>query len=536
MGKFIENMLRDEEKLAGFNPGEPDEDTFTVPESGYPADLPYLSDIEADVANISDDIINDALNIAPKAVADASPNINEVTSAEQIEIPAEGNVWDAFGLDDEEDSQEAGDNPLEEPAFFEETAPEPDNKQINQDAFNDEPSFDDFNDAFDEAPVEKPVAAAAQETISLEPDNELQSIIMADKKRSDKRKKTQKAKVEEKPRDFKPVDNDAEAHIIDITKMNIDDNSKTTVAKSPKPQPDKAKTQVQEKNKKKRAFPWILAAISAAALFLMTIGILIYYIYNYQPEFANKLGIMTDDTYAEKYGKESYQTKKDIVNKPENEKVAEKNTDKTAKKESEKESEKKVDDLAINDKAKQDSINAVIEAYKKEMQANQNDDKLKIAKTDYNVNKPKSKIAENSKIKPKKHAIPEKKKTEKSNAKPVKKDIATIIINKPAKEKPANVTNTTPATSLEDKSIKTLNQLEAEGTFVVQIYSSPSKDDAEDWLNRLINKNLRGYISEHKVRDVIWYRVRFGEFSSKDEARAAAMKYGFAQSWIDRIR
>jgi cell division protein FtsN len=55
-------------------------------------------------------------------------------------------------------------------------------------------------------------------------------------------------------------------------------------------------------------------------------------------------------------------------------------------------------------------------------------------------------------------------------------------------------------------------------------------------LQKLDSKNINGFISEHKVRDQIWYRVRFGEFNSKDEARAAAMKHGFAQSWIDRIK
>lgn len=541
MGNFRENMLRDEELSAGFNPGEPDDDTFTVPASGYPSSLPHLSDIEADDDNISDDIINEALNLAPKAAKTPPPNV--VTSAEQIEIPDEGSVWDAFGFDEEPSKEvksevESVADAFDEPEYFEESEPD---QKIAETESVESPAIDDFNDNFDEAP--EPEQTNIPEEISLSPDADLQKIIMQDMERGKKKKNAPKQKAVVEDREFKPVDEADDAKIIDISNIDIEDNYNKIIgeqsSKSAAAQPKKA--EVKEDKNKKRGFPWKLAAFSAVALFVMTIGVLIYYILNYQPEIANKLGLMSDETYAEKIGNDSTIVKNEKVSKPNKEKntvkSAEKNVEKDAEKASdsliEKDANQKIDDFSSLDKAKQDSINADIEAYKKEMEK-QNTDKMQIAKTDYNINKPKSNIADNTISEPKKKV--EKPKSEKPKSKPKNKDLVSANTKIISQENPNNVTNANPETSKTDKSLKTLNQLEEEGTFVVQIYSTPSKDDAQEWLDKLRSKNLSGYISEHKVRDIIWYRVRFGEFSSKDEARAAAMRYGFAQSWIDRIR
>ena len=73
--------------------------------------------------------------------------------------------------------------------------------------------------------------------------------------------------------------------------------------------------------------------------------------------------------------------------------------------------------------------------------------------------------------------------------------------------------------------------------YTVQVYASPSLDDANEWLAKLKKKNIgNAFITPHKVRDRVMYRVRFGKFSSQADAKAAALKLGFAQSWIDRIK
>lgn len=74
-------------------------------------------------------------------------------------------------------------------------------------------------------------------------------------------------------------------------------------------------------------------------------------------------------------------------------------------------------------------------------------------------------------------------------------------------------------------------------SFAVQIYATPSKEDAEDWVNKLKQKSAKNVrIDSQMIRDVKWFRVRFGDFENKEEAKLAALKLGFAQSWIDRVR
>ncbi len=72
--------------------------------------------------------------------------------------------------------------------------------------------------------------------------------------------------------------------------------------------------------------------------------------------------------------------------------------------------------------------------------------------------------------------------------------------------------------------------------YTVEVYSTPSKDDADDWLKKLKSRNLSGSIKTQKIRDVVWYKVRFGNYTSRDMAKQAAHEHGFAQTWIDRIK
>lgn len=73
--------------------------------------------------------------------------------------------------------------------------------------------------------------------------------------------------------------------------------------------------------------------------------------------------------------------------------------------------------------------------------------------------------------------------------------------------------------------------------YTVQVYSTPSKDDAEEWLDQLRSKQIAGgFVSNQTVRGQTWYRVRFGSYSSREEAENAARRNGFSKSWIDRIK
>ncbi len=77
----------------------------------------------------------------------------------------------------------------------------------------------------------------------------------------------------------------------------------------------------------------------------------------------------------------------------------------------------------------------------------------------------------------------------------------------------------------------------ANALYVVQVFSSPSRDDADEWLQILRERNVAdGFITEQRVGGEAWYRVRFGQYSSRQDAEAAAQQLGFSNPWIARVR
>lgn len=107
----------------------------------------------------------------------------------------------------------------------------------------------------------------------------------------------------------------------------------------------------------------------------------------------------------------------------------------------------------------------------------------------------------------------------------VKKEAPPVMKREPASPKAPNITTSTPPST------------KAKPLFVVQVFSSPSKDDAEEWLQSLREKKVNdGYITEQQIKGQPWYRVRFGQYERREEAEAAAMNMGFTQPWVARIR
>lgn len=73
--------------------------------------------------------------------------------------------------------------------------------------------------------------------------------------------------------------------------------------------------------------------------------------------------------------------------------------------------------------------------------------------------------------------------------------------------------------------------------YVVQVFSSPARDDAEEWMQILRSRNVRdAFISEQRIKGDTWYRVRFGQFAKRQDAENAALKIGVNQPWIARIK
>ncbi len=110
--------------------------------------------------------------------------------------------------------------------------------------------------------------------------------------------------------------------------------------------------------------------------------------------------------------------------------------------------------------------------------------------------------------------------------KPTKKEVANPVVSQKAKE----------ANLAESKSKATIAP-PIEEEYVIQVYSSPSKEDAENWLAKVRKKvGNQASISTQVVRDVKWYRIRFGKYKSRSEAEQAVQQAGFTQCWIDRVK
>lgn len=116
---------------------------------------------------------------------------------------------------------------------------------------------------------------------------------------------------------------------------------------------------------------------------------------------------------------------------------------------------------------------------------------------------------------------------------------AKIEESKRAKQESQRSKKETPKLAKKEQSIakkqETDNIKDAE--FTVQVYASPSREDAVNWLNK-VNRKVGGQatMSTQIKRDVKWYRIRFGIFKSREEAEDAARKAGFNQVWIDRVK
>lgn len=114
---------------------------------------------------------------------------------------------------------------------------------------------------------------------------------------------------------------------------------------------------------------------------------------------------------------------------------------------------------------------------------------------------------------------------------------APVVASRPEQQpkhsKPEPTPRSAPETSLPTTPAPSKNQ----PLFVVQVFSSPSRDDADEWLQMLKEKSIAdGYITEQQIKGKSWFRVRFGQYGNREDAEAAAIRFGFRQPWIARIR
>jgi hypothetical protein len=527
---IIENSLRQEEKLGGFEPEA--EDTFILDKKEYQGDLP---DFSQQPEELNDTKLSEQTAEAP--IAD-----DGIAEADLIDVSTTESIWDAFNDDidetasSKEDLEETEETQGYEKAGIEETEEEQLFSESDTEDIDDisseimeEPDEDDelvsegFEDDTEEVLAAEGVLEEDDETPDTDAmtfddeeqppsddemsDEELTSFLTEELERSRKRKEGIKEQPTKSSNDaiettaksnFKPVDDSDDVIEIDLSSYDIDSYSKKKEKQEqkkaapskpkpePKPKPAKVKKEKPPRPKKERKkLPVWLPITAAAAIILLSLSLGGYYLYYYNGVFGlfspqDSISIAED---AILHGSDS--------------------TSASEKKDSEQEPEKDTEDIPEEntEEVKADEETNIIEEPKEE-----------IAETSRYKRKPVSRSNKDFRNVPK-----VKKQSEPDDNKTTNRDQPDIIKN--TKDLPF-----------------TLDENER-GVFTVQIYSTLSEDDALDWLLKLRQKNIgSAFISQQKIRDKVWYRVRFGAYQTERDAKEAASKYGFAQSWIDRVK
>jgi cell division protein FtsN len=479
MADLRDDILKEEEQYGGFNPGEPDDDSFSIQDKSYPGNIfLFLNPLKAE-PEINED--EPAILYEDESIDSIDNNVEDETPEEEL-FEFEKKKLQKKDIDEVDD--------LEDPNFL---------------------------------GYIQGLASVSKMKIKQPSDNDISDEEIGS-------------------RPFDPIDKgNVETNVV-ITDLDLDKPSTTNfdekIASATIPTPlitpninvDNQVNQSTDANhkddKKKRRFG-IIPILAAVALLLIVASALFYFLPN------KPFGIFS----SEKSSSDSSMTSK--INKD------------SSKIDSSSESRIKSgynkDAIALAEKnetenKKQDSISKLLTA---ENAANTNKEFEKTTEKEPQsqpIQKQATKIvekltAENDKKsveKIEKKSNSETVKTPKFSFKPNKKDAPKQDIAKTqVKEKQIESTDITRETAINETYIPK----DEPGLYIVQIYSSPSKEDAQDWLDKLKRKSVPdAFISEQNVRDRTWYRVRFGNFRTREEAKNAALRYGFAQTWIDRVK
>ena len=511
MAKFFENILKDEEQTGGYNIGEPDDDIFKLGDSQFPGELEEY-----------------AITI------DEQPVITEPeTVIEEIELPV---IADEKGTESEsfEENSSASDSIWR--TFPTTSSPD------NYDNFLKTESADISFQTFDE-----PKKSIEQAEVKLD---EGQGIKLDDAFKAELAQMLEKKKKTEttveirqenndnlfpKTDDFQPVEEISDTQYFDFSKIDLSRPSEKTSEELNEKVIEKVEVieneVVDQKSEKKKKKPviWYYFGGTVAAMIILT-GVIYLVISLLLPTFQNN----------SHQNKDSLTVKKDTikhVEKVEKKELVKIDTIKTeekidtAHKEVSLATEKKIDTI-IPKKVKKIAEKKEIAKVEKKVEPNLPKENLK--------RKVKDSIKEIDYTK-KQHADDSYERTQEKIKMLQKKKAEDLAKQKEKAEDLAKAKEKAEVKPKETKEIKKELKKENEikdekAVFTVQIYSSPSKEDAHDWLEKLKQKNIDGFISEQMIRDVKWYRVRFGEFPTREEARSAAMRLGYSQTWIDRIK
>lgn len=538
MAVFEEEILKPEEQESGFNPGEPDDDTFSLKnEDDYPGELPDFSDKKADDIKqtlseiVSEKSVNDEDSEQPDEEQIDDPEYStDISSAEVISADEGESVWDKY--DDEPVENETSDE-IDEDLF---NIPEAEESETDTIEDDDLPTIEEVGASID--PEDKEEISDERSAIdnideeSFEVDDELKNMIQSEldkgKERAAKKQQTEQLEEQNKKskEEFIPVNESGDtADSFDlgsldeeISKLSIDETikaaqeQKDAALKEAKKSKERPIESDKQKSKKGIIF-W-----TAAATFLITLGLGYGYLKFFTDFFntdAHKTEIVAEDSTASH-------------DNP----IAE---DHTAKDEHDEHTDQKVDS-ASHDEHKEANMSEKEHIAENQIHENKTEEhsekKEEPKKVEHKTQHDVKKVEKEATHKVASHKNVTKPETKKEVTHKPKKQRETSKTEKKVEPNRENITeDIVEQTFIEDENI------DDEGVYIVQIYATPSKDDAEDWLDKLNNKNIdNAFISTKKVRGKTLYRVRFGNYRSKEEARTAALKYGFAQTWIDRVK
>ncbi len=478
MTDLHDDRKKEEEEFGGFEPGkDEDDESFLLGEDGeYPAKLPD---------NFSDEEPIGASDLKNIEVTDlANDEAEEDVESEEPELPVEEEVEEVTAEEIQEepeivDSEEPSEN-LEEVGDEEEDEIE-------------EELDDDFKkqlqQSIDASKARREANAADDD--GIEPSGELAM----------------------------PIGDDADT-IVNLSDIDADkpsnydpeanENLQEEVPATKKEQEVVEPKETEEKKKKKTPV-WLLMLYSSAATFLLTLGVGFLFWW-----------LMTDSSEHTE-GEDTQKT----------EQVAQNDDNHNG------EQHGAGDEAELNETALGDSLGEEEDNWLDSMDANMDiaakDTMLQFKEDKEMFAELEDEIDNNvKKEEPKKKTEPKSNNKKKITSDKKKKDLATNNTNV-KKNKPKTRTKTKV-----DESQFSMPQPKGPapetGIFTVQIYSSPSKIDAESWLGQLKAKELPyAMLVEKEIRGKTWYRVRYGKFETKGAARASALELGYSQSWIDRV-
>jgi cell division protein FtsN len=580
---ILDSNITEEERISGYRPNETGDDTFMLEElDSYPGVLPDFSYEEEPLipsespfedneefdsfeeTSSSDDSIED-INLDDFDLDNLSGLEVEEGSNYEYEEETPETTSGAFEDSDADVFTEFDNDPVEfDPNSFKfddnDSIEELSDDEIRalegdlDDYSIENDEVDDLNDSFNDD-FSSENQESNNDNDGLELDDDLKNLLKKDLKKSKERKGDDfnfDDEIEVVRDEEFPIDEDMSADVMNFSDIDADKPSNYGIDKVDGEETKSEKEVFEEKLKENKKLSKRMIYVYSGVAVTLLMALLITAILNKDNIFNdNKLksdSTLVEDNQDEINEEEIKQSNKDNIKTKEKSKTTTKKADEKPEPEDieiddvtleEKKDTIKQKEIVIEEKKEtpKENINLVKDANEIEKVENQQN----VVSEDLNLkNESKKKEVKQKPVKEQiKKEIPKTTNiTDNRNnqSKPVTNNKSKVIEPKSEVVK-SEQSSKIPENNKNLKVAYPKKEQSDEGLFIVQIYASQSKEDANFWLKKLKEQNINdAFISEQIVRDEIWYRVRFGSFATKTEALETASKLGYAQTWVDRVK